>query len=272
MRFAYNTLVYGDEPIEKGIARIARSGYDGVELVGEPQKLNGKQINQFLNYHKIQASSICSIFDKSRDLVHPDSKIRENGISYVKAVIDLAQEVGSKIVIVRPSPCMKTNPQASEEQEWEWAVENIKKCGQYAAEKNTILVIEAWNRYETYFINRLDQAMALCEDVNSENVGVMGDTFHMNIEEYDMAEAIRSCGGRLKHIHLADSNRAAPGRGHIDFRPIIQAIKDIQYEGYLSFELLPAAADPFRVLKSGSASEFFDQYTQEAIATIKSLF
>lgn len=272
MKFAYNTLVYGDEPIEKGIERIAQAGYEGVEFVGEPEKLNLKEIREFLKKYNIEASSICSIYNNNRDLVHPDISIRENGIQYTKSVIDMAVELGAKIVITRPSPCMKTNPLAPADQEWQWAVMNIVECGKYAAKKNIVLVIEAWNRYETYFINRLDQALKLCKDVNLENVGVMGDTFHMNIEEFDMASAIINCGNQLKHIHLADSNRAAPGRGHINFKPIIDALKEINYDGYLSFELLPAAADPFRVLKEGSASEFFNLYTQEAIKNIKSLF
>lgn len=269
LKFAYNTLVYGDEPIEKGIKRISEYGYDGVEFVGEPERLDINMIKGLLKKYGIKASSICSIYDEKRDLVHPDLAIRKNAINYVKNLIKMAVELQASVVIVRPSPCMKTVPLASPELEWEWAVTNIRECGDFAKEQGIVLAIEAWNRYETYFINRLDEALKLCNDVNLPNVGVMGDTFHMNIEEADMAEAIRGSSGKLVHLHVADSNRAAPGRGHIGFEPIVRALKDINYSGYLSFELLPAAADPFRVLKEGGGKEFFDQYTRESIQFMK---
>ena len=272
MKYAYNTLVYGDEPLEKSIERIAKCGYDGVEFVGEPKKLSTDEINRFLSNYDIKASSICSIYTAERDLVNPDPRTRKNAIQYVKDVVNMAVEIGAPTVIIVPSACMKTTPLAPADQEWKWAVDSIGKCGEYAREHGINLVLEAWNRYETHFLNRLDQAIKLCNEVGLDNVGIMGDTFHMNIEEHSMAEAIRNSGEKLKHIHIADSNRAAPGRGHIDFKPIVEAIKDIDYQGYLSFELLPAAADPFRVLKEKGAPEFFDQYTKESIQFMKKLF
>lgn len=272
MKYAYNTLVYGEEPIEKSIERIANCGYDGVEFVGEPQKLNTNQINKLLDKYKIKASSICSIFFGERDLVNPDPKIRENTIQYMKDVVDMAAKIGAPTVIIVPSPVGKTTPLAPADQEWKWAVDNIRKCGEYAGKHNINLVIEAWNRYETYFVNRLDQAVKLCSEVELDNVGIMGDTFHMNIEEESIAEALRKHGDKLIHVHIADSNRAAPGRGHIEFRSIVRALKDIDYQGYLSFELLPAAADPFRVMREKGGKEFYGQYTAEAIKSMKRLF
>ena len=109
----------------------------------------------------------------------------------------------------------------------------------------------------------------MVEEVNLENVGVMGDTFHMNIEETDMGEALRKVGKRLYYLHIADSNRAAPGRGHIDFENIAQALKDIDYHGWISMELLPAAANPFSGIVQ---EEFYDQYTEESIVYLRKLF
>jgi sugar phosphate isomerase/epimerase len=88
----------------------------------------------------------------------------------------------------------------------------------------------------------------------------------MNLEEVDIAEAYRTYGNLLQHVHLADSNRAAPGAGHIDFEPIMQALVDVGYDKWHSFELLPAAADPFG---GGRQEEFFDRYTEKAINHIK---
>ena len=132
-------------------------------------------------------------------------------------------------------------------------VEGLKEAGEYALKNNIRLTLEAWNRYETYLITKLDMALKMVNEVGLENVGVMGDTFHMNIEESNMGDAIRNVGKKLYYLHIADSNRAAPGRGHIDFEEIAQALKDIDYNGWISMELLPAAANPF----SGIVQEAF---------------
>lgn len=128
------------------------------------------------------------------------------------------------------------------------------------------IAVEPWNRYETYLINRMDQAIAFVDEVARPAVGVMADTFHMAIEETDIAAAIRRAGARLTHVHLADSNRAAPGYGHLDFAPVLAAIADIGYEGWISYELLPAAGDVWGVLSGAGAPEFGDLYTGAAIA------
>lgn len=149
------------------------------------------------------------------------------------------------------------------------AVEGLKEAGEYALKNNIRLTLEAWNRYETYLITKLDMALKMVNEVGLENVGVMGDTFHMNIEESNMGDAIRNVGKKLYYLHIADSNRAAPGRGHIDFEEIAQALKDIDYNGWISMELLPAAANPFSGIVQ---EEFYDQYTEESITYLKKLF
>ena len=148
-------------------------------------------------------------------------------------------------------------------------VEGLKEAGEYALKNNIRLTLEAWNRYETYLITKLDMALKMVNEVGLENVGVMGDTFHMNIEESNMGDAIRNVGKKLYYLHIADSNRAAPGRGHIDFEEIAQALKDIDYNGWISMELLPAAANPFSGIVQ---EEFYDQYTEESITYLKKLF
>jgi sugar phosphate isomerase/epimerase len=175
------------------------------------------------------------------------------------------------MVIIRPAPFGKTAPTSDEASEWGWAVQGIQECADYAAAKNIRFCIEAWNRYETYFGNTVAQVLKLCEAVDRPNVGVMGDSFHMALEERNIADAYRSAGKKLFHVHFADSNRAAPGAGHTDFEPILRTLKEIGYDGFISFELLPAAADVFGTLQRGGGKEFFDDYTKLAIETCKSV-
>lgn len=277
VKYAYNTLVntgidLTGEDLETSIVRISKAGYDGVEFVGEPERIDTGRVKALLDKYELEAASICSIFLKDRDLVSSNESIRRNGVKYVKDTAKMASEIGAKVMVVAPSPVGKVYPEASSEQEWKWAVENIKECAEYARGLGVNLGIEPWNRYETYFLNRLEQALALRAEVDMKNVGVWGDTFHMNIEEKSIADAIKRAGKYLFHIHVADSNRAAPGEGHIDFRPIVRVLKRIKYERYLSFELLPAGADPFYVMRVKKCDEFFDQYTRHAIQYMKRLW
>lgn len=270
-KYSYDALVYYGEEASKSIERVAKFGYDAIELVGEPSYYNAKEVRRLTADHGIAVSSICSIYTAERDLAHPDASMRAKAVDYVKSIADLSAEVGAPVMIVAPTACTKTAPLAGPEDELKWAVEAIREGAEYAAKQNVKLCIEAWNRYETYWLNRLDQCTELMNKVNMPNVGIMGDTFHMNIDEASMAEAFRNNGEGLIHVHLADSNRAAPGAGHMDFLPILKALKDINYQGYLTFELLPASNDPFGTLRRGGGREFFDKYTEQAIKNIKEI-
>jgi sugar phosphate isomerase/epimerase len=269
IKISYNTLVYAGEDISKGITRLAKFGYDGIDFVGEPAQYDTIKICTLLNENKIEASSICAIFNSERDFVSSKPKIRAQAIQYVKECVDFAAAIKAKAISVQATACMKIDAEASEKKEWSWGVSGIREAGIYAQEKGIRLTLEAWNRYETYLINRLDQALAMVNDINLSNVGVMGDTYHMNIEETNLGDAIRHVGDKLYYLHIADSNRAAPGRGHIDFDEIAKALRDINYSGWVSMELLPAAANPFagKVCK-----EFYDQYSKESIVFLKKLF
>lgn len=271
-RYSYDALVYYGEGIEESIERVARCGYDAIELVGEPDQYDGADIRRRCADAGIGVSSICSIFTgEARDLTNKSKANRGKALDYCRRVADFAASSGAPIMIVAPSPVGRMAAESDPKQEWEWAVEGIRAAADHAASQGVKLCIEAWNRYETYFINRIPQATDLMKDVDKPNVGVMGDTFHMNIDDPDIAGAIRAAGDALIHIHFADSNRAAPGQGHTDFVPIMQALKDTGYEGHITFELLPASSDPFGTLRQGGGREFYDAYTKQAIQVIKGL-
>lgn len=267
-RYAYNSLVYFGEDTAASVERVARFGYDAIEIVGEPAQIDANRVARITADAGVGVSSICSIYTAERDLVHRDPQVRAAAVRYVKDLVDFAATMSCPTVVVHPTACMKTAPLADRKTEWGWAVEGIQEAGAYAAERGVSFSLEAWNRYETYFVNRLDQARTLWAATGLTNGGVQGDTFHMNIEEASIPDAFRASAGVLQHVHLADSDRSAPGGGQIDFEPIIEALVDIGYEKYLSFELLPALADPFA---SGQHDEFFDRYTERAIRVIKGI-
>lgn len=270
-RYGYDALVYAGEDIRKSVQRVARYGYDAIEMLGEPDLFDTGEVNKYCKEEGIVVSSVCSIFNAERDMIHPDKRIRDHAMDYVKSVLDFAAEMDAHRVIISTTACGKIAPLTDPEQEMEWAVENVRRAADYAAKNDIVLCLESWNRYETYMADSLDKVSRLAKLIDKPNVGIMGDTFHMCIEEANLAEAIRRHKGEFVHFHLADSNRAAPGKGHLDFLPILQALKDIDYEGYLVFELLPAGGDPFAVMKAGNCPEFFDEYTELSIRNMKEI-
>ncbi len=269
MRLTYNTVVYGSEPIAVGIARLARFGYDGVELAGEPERFDAIEIRDLLETHGLEAASISGMFTRDRDLVHQEAEVRANARAYMRSCVDLARAVGAGVVAVSPTAVMRTEPGPDRSQDWAWAVDGLRQVGHYAGEYGVRLAVEPWNRYENFMINRVEQAIELVELVDVPSVGCMADTFHMNIEESDPVAALRSAGDRLFHVQVADNTRQAPGRGNIDFEPIVGVLIELGYEGYVSFELFPAEADPLAAVERGSAGDFFDLYTDESIRNFK---
>jgi sugar phosphate isomerase/epimerase len=122
---------------------------------------------------------------------------------------------------------------------WPVAVERLRGVITYAADKGVKITMEPINRYETDFILSAADGMRLVEDLNCDNFGLMLDLFHMNIEDVSIERGLRQAGDRLWHVHIADSNRRYPGSGHLDFGSIFATLNEMEYEGYVSAELLP---------------------------------
>ncbi len=271
IRYGYSVLPYGDEPLEASFDRVARCGYDSIELLADPSAFDIDEINRHQERTGVKVGSVCMIYAPDTDVVSAEESIRRHALEYILQMLQLAAQVGVEVVPITPTACMKTRPEASIEQEWEWARDTIRTAAEAAEGHGIRIVVEPWNRYETYLINRLDQAVAMVRDVDHPNVGVKGDLFHMNIEELDLAGSIRATGSLLWHLDVADSTRAAPGVGHIDLAAVMAALHEIGFDGIVNFELLPAAADPFSSIKGGGAQEFKDQYTAVAIERLKAI-
>jgi len=268
IRYGYSVLPYGDEPLAISFARVASHGYDTIELLADPENFDVREITELQRRYELSVASVCMIYGPDTDLVSADSSIRDHAREYVRDMIARGGAVGVQMLPITPTACMKIAPEASLDEEWKWASEAVHEAAELGQQHGVRIVIEPWNRYETYLINRLDQAVRMVEEVGHPNAGVKGDLFHMNIEERSLPDAIRSTGMRLWHLDVADSNRAAPGKGHIDFVEVMLALHGIRFDGILNMELLPAAGDPFLSIKGGQAEEFKDAYTELAIQTL----
>lgn len=223
------------ESLETTIRRVAGLGYTKLEIAGSPEQYNTKEVRQLLQKYKISCWGSVTLMLGERNLLAKDEGQRARSVQYVKDVVRMVKELEGTMVSVVPATVGKIVPDARPEEEWKWAVDALKEVYAYAEESGILLGIEPINRFETYFINRGDQALALAEAVGA-NCGVCLDTFHMNMEEADLFEAIRRTKGRLVGFHVADNNRMAPGMGHLDWNKIVSTLKEIGYDDVLSVE------------------------------------
>jgi sugar phosphate isomerase/epimerase len=238
-RYAYNVIGFGGEPVAVSIDRLARLGYDAVEVEGEPERYDPGSIRKLVEDAGLTVSSVCPNFTEERDLSHPDPEIRSTAVAYLRNVAEFAAEVGALLFIVAPTAYARVRPVADPFDEWLWAVEGIRTAGDHASTLGVNLSLECWNRYGTYMLNRLEEGARMWHETGLANGGVMADTFHMNIEERSISGAILAHANRLNHVHLSDSNRLAPGLGHIDFAEVLRTLIEVGYKRSLAFELIP---------------------------------
>jgi D-psicose/D-tagatose/L-ribulose 3-epimerase len=225
------------EPIEHTIERLARLGYDGIEISGEPHGYDVARVRELLDEHGMECWGAVTLMMGGRDLLHEDPYMRRASVQYVKDCLSFVSALGGKIVTVVPSTVGKIVAMASPDEEWAWAVEGLKECQTHAESVGVRMGLEPLNRFETYFLNRCEQGLALAEAVGG-NCGVCLDAFHMNVEEADLLGAIRAAGDRLVDFHIADNNRMPPGMGALDWDAIVRELVGIGYAGHLTVEFV----------------------------------
>lgn len=223
------------ETVETTIRRAAALGYTKFEIAGSPEQYDTKSVRKLLKDHGLVCWGSVTLMLGERNLLARNEAQRAASVQYVKDVVKMVKELDGHMVSVVPGTVGKMVPDGRPEEEWKWAVESMKEIYAYSESAGILLGIEPINRFETYFINRAEQALALAAETGP-NCGVCLDTFHMNIEETDMFEAIRKARGKLAGFHVADSNRMAPGMGHLDWKKIIDTLGEVNYNSVLSVE------------------------------------
>jgi sugar phosphate isomerase/epimerase len=236
------TLVPGDSLVEK-FERAADYGFDGVELAAwgfdGPMFEFQDEIEEALGAVDLQVSSLCSM--GGDDFVHPDPEEREARLARLVRMLELADAVGAGGVValpIRPPVHLPDlTPIATEHALiTQIAVANLERALQQTAGGKAAIFLEPLNRYEAYYLRTLSDATRLADVVAGERVQIMGDLFHMNIEEANIPDAIQHHAEHLGHIHLADSNRLLPGHGHLDFAAVFKALRGIDYDGWMALE------------------------------------
>ena len=223
------------ESLESTLKRISALGYTHLEIQGAPEQYDTQEVKSLLEKYNIQCWGSVTLMLEDRNLLAKDPNQRKKSVQYVLDLAKMVKDLGGKVISLVPATVGKIVPDARPEEEWQWAVERVKEIYAYTEANGLKIGIEPINRFETYFINRGEQALALAEAVGP-NCGVCLDTFHMNIEEIDLFETIRKVGKRLVNFHVADNNRMAPGMGKLNWEKIMNTLSEIGYNEVISVE------------------------------------
>jgi sugar phosphate isomerase/epimerase len=267
---AMTQWIAGDEDIETSCRRLQRYGYDGIEFAAEPHKIDAEKHLALMHKYGLDCRSLCGIFDESRDLTGCGDA-GKNAVTYLIDSVDLAVKVNAKVIIVVPSPVGRTvQPEGKSLDELRNnAIKNILEAADHAQKQGVKFAIEAVNRYETYFVNTLEKARSLVEDIGHPAVGIMADLFHMSIEESSFTQSLLMIQDKLLHVHIADNTREPPGLGHTDFKETLRVLKKIGYSGSLTMEFMYRLADPYSSKEIKTETGLMDEYASQAIDYIK---
>jgi D-psicose/D-tagatose/L-ribulose 3-epimerase len=226
------------ESLETTLKRLSSLGYSSIELEGEPNVYPVEETRSLLVKYNVKCWGAVTIMQGTRDLTASDPKQRQKTVQYMKDVVSLSAALGGKIVTVVPATVGKLIPTSSPKEEWQWVVEGLREVAEFAQTKNIQIGLEPLNRFETYFLNRTDQALALADEVGY-NCGVAFDPFHLALEEKDMLAAMKKCGSRIMDFHAADHNRLAAGDGSFNWDEMMAVLKQTGYNGALAVECMP---------------------------------
>jgi D-psicose/D-tagatose/L-ribulose 3-epimerase len=242
MRYGASTFIwvspFSNENLDL-IDRVKEFGFDLIEIcIEDPDAIDPSAIRERAEKADLGVT-ICGAFGPNRDLSSADESVRRAGMSYLCRCIDFAQDLGSPFVsgpMYAAVGNTRLLPDDARRAQWRRSVAGLKNAASYAAERSIKLAIEPLNRFESDLVNTVDQGIKMVDDVGAENVGLLLDTFHMNIEEKDIPAAIGRAAGRIVEFHACSNDRGTPGEDHLPWKAIVEALRGARYEGPIVIE------------------------------------
>jgi D-psicose/D-tagatose/L-ribulose 3-epimerase len=245
MKFGVSTWLWTSPFTTETIAlfpKIKRMGFDFVELpIEDPALIDGKLVRRALDDHGLGCVG-CGAFGPTRDLTHEDPKVHAVCFDYIKRSLDLCAELGTDVFAGPMYSAVgkrRLLPAAERKTEWNRAVGNLRKACELAAQRRVRLAIEPLNRFETDLVNTAADVARMVDEIAHPAAGVMADSYHMNLEERDNEQALRTIGHRLAHVQVSDNYRGCPGKGQVrwdTFKRGILAAQAVGYKGGIAIE------------------------------------
>ena len=232
--------------LEKYARKIKAIGYDVMEF--QAQALLEMSDEELASLKKVADEIGIELtyslgLDPAYDISSPDDKVREGGIVYLTNIMKQIGKMGGKLLSGVSYAGWGVPAVVDRDARFKYSVESMKRLAKTAEELGITYGIEAVNRFEGVLVNTAKQAREYVKAVGSKSVGILLDTFHMNIEEASIREAILTAGDLLVGFHIGENNRTCPGRGHLDWDEIFGALKEIGYKGRIVAEPFVKAGD-----------------------------
>ena len=232
--------------------KVKSFGYEQVEVcIEDPGRLTASAVAKAAAEEGLSVL-VCGAFGPDRDISHEDEQRRRSGTSYLRQCVDFAAAVGSSLVsgpMYAPTGQARLLDAGARAAQWARATESLAQVAEHARAANVRLAVEPLNRFETDLVNTVEQGVRLCADVGADNVGLLLDTFHMNIEEKSLPAAITTAGPRVFHFQASENDRGTPGSGHIAWEEVVAALRGIDYAGSVVVEsFLPTVQEIARAV------------------------
>ena len=232
--------------LEEGLEAVAGNGFSAVELsVHDAGHVDAQRLSALLEQHGLAVSAIatgqaCVCDGLCLDAADP--AVRQGAAARLAGAVELAADLGASVIVGGIRGRFDV-PQAERADRRRDVLDALGQSTRRATRLGVTQVLEPINRYETGLVHTAAEALEVLEEIDEPSMGVLLDTFHMNIEERSLPDAIRAVGDRLAYVHVADSNRLAPGHGHIDFPGVARTLEEIGYQGPVVAEILPLPDD-----------------------------
>lgn len=260
------------------VQKVKGMGYDILEVAVEDKDLVDWDELKIVAVDADLKLFISGAFGLDRDISSDDAAVRKQGFRYISDCLSIAEKVGSPVFTGPVYSAVGKTRLVSDDQkkrERDWCVENLRRAARIARDCGVVIGVEPLNRFETDMVNTADQALSLVGEVNDPNIRISLDTFHCNIEEKDIPDAIRKVGKELLcHVQGNECDRGTPGTGHLDWTGIHEALTEIGYEEAMVIETFGApsaelarAASIWRPLAKSP-----DALANEGLAFFKKVF
>lgn len=219
------------------LAELKRLGYDGVEFplfaAGEARY---RRVRRELDNLGLECTSV-AIATAETNPISPDTSVRRAAVDAIRQAIDTTHMLGGSVVCgPLHSALGQFVGRRRTVEEWNWCVETLRQVGDFAEQAGVTVAVEALNRFESYFLNTADDLRRLVDAVGHPNVRAMYDTFHSNIEEREIAAAVRTLAPALAHVHISENHRGTPGEGLVRWEETFAALRAAGYDGWLTIE------------------------------------
>jgi D-psicose/D-tagatose/L-ribulose 3-epimerase len=278
MKFSMNMLLWTDsvfdEKYDVVMERLKHMGYDGVEIpMFDPQPDKYLALGRRLDALGLERTAV-TVSGPDQNPISPDAANRKRAVENLKKALDCCQASGMQLLV---GPFYATLGQfsgkAPSADEWKWGVDTLRPVAEYARKLGIGLALEPLNRFEIYLLNTAADGARFAREIGIPGCGSLYDTFHANIEEKSVAQALQAAKDTLKHVHISENDRSTPGSGGVNWSETFQGLKAIGYDGWLTIEAfgtaMPSLVATTKIWRRMYQDE--DQLARDGLAFMKKM-